>query len=91
MNEQINAIRDFENYLKPLRVIYVENFYSPQKQSTLPGESENAAVSIYEKSFNLRTFLSRQRSILHGFESKKLKYIPKVNKMAYFFLFWLIF
>ncbi len=78
MTEQINAVRDFENYLKPLRIIYVDNFYLPQKQSTRTGESDNA-VSIYDKSFNLRIFLSRQRSILHGFESKKLKYIPKVS------------
>ena len=80
MQEQIDAIRDFENYLKPLRLIYVENFFLPLKLQTQTGE--NSIVSTYEKSFNLRTFLSRQRNILHGFESKKLKYIPKVNRIT---------
>lgn len=31
--------------------------------------------------FSLRQFLNRQQHILHGFEGKKLKYIPKVGSI----------
>ncbi len=77
MTEQIKAIKDFENYLKPMRVIYVDNLFLPQSYKFKTGENDNI-ISTYEKSFNLRTFLSRQRNILHGVECKRLKYIPKV-------------
>lgn len=30
-------------------------------------------------SFTLRQFLSRQRSMLHGYQARKLKHIPKVR------------
>lgn len=59
MNEQINAILSFENFLKPLRIIFAN-------------ESEEDRV------FTLNAFLIRQRYFLHGYESRNLKYIPKV-------------
>jgi hypothetical protein len=59
MNEQINAIEKFENFIKPLRII-------------IPIEPE-------DRTFTLNAFIVRQRYFLHGYESRNLKYIPKVS------------
>ncbi len=71
MNEQIEAIKDFENYLIPLRTIYSLNLLE---------ENNEELFKIERTTFNLRTFLHRQKLFLHGNEYKKLKYIPKVKK-----------
>lgn len=65
---QINAIKEFENYMKPLRIIYSQHILLNQ----------NEINGNLDYSFNLRTFLHRQRLVLHGYESKKLKYLPKI-------------
>lgn len=77
MNEQIQAARDFENYLKPMRIIYSKTVPTSldqiaNQQSTLDN------LVIYSMSFNLNSFLHRQRLFLHGYERKNLKYIPKI-------------
>jgi hypothetical protein len=67
MNEQIEAIKEFENFLIPLRIVY-----------SLSTQYQNKGNNS-ESSFSLRTFLHRQKLLLHGYESKMLKYIPKVK------------
>ncbi|XP_046353259.2 protein tyrosine phosphatase domain-containing protein 1-like [Haliotis rufescens] len=57
--EQVRAVAEFQEYLKPFRIIFT---------SKDPDAHE----------FSLRQFLNRQQHILHGFEGKKLKYIPKI-------------
>ncbi|XP_067684321.1 protein tyrosine phosphatase domain-containing protein 1-like [Haliotis asinina] len=57
--EQVRTVAEFEEYLKPFRIIFA---------SKDPDAHE----------FSLRQFLNRQQHILHGFEAKKLKYIPKI-------------
>lgn len=77
MVEQIEAIKQFESYLRPLHTVYTENALDNYNQ-------ENSETSFTNQlNFNLRTFLHRQRLLLHGRESKKLKYIPKVNVFFY--------
>ena len=71
MNEQINAIKEFESYLMPLRLVYSKTFESDLFDT---GETNKT-------NFNLRTYLQRQRLLLHGYEGKKLKYIPKVGSI----------
>ncbi len=76
MNEQINAIKEFESYLMPLRLVY---------SKTLKSELCDTGETNFDKTnFNLRTYLQRQRLLLHGHEGKKLKYIPKVGSIKVF-------
>lgn len=93
MNDQIQAVRDFENYLAPLRVIYsnVNTFNTLPKITSSKDDQANGASNNHNSnnnsnantlgtmgSFNLHMFLIRQRLFLHGKERNKLKYIPKV-------------
>ena len=79
MNDQIQAVKDFETYLKPLRVVYFEpNDYIIDSLNLESGASNTRSNSA---SFSLNTFLHRQRYILHGYERKQLKYIPKVSSI----------
>ncbi|XP_060554656.1 protein tyrosine phosphatase domain-containing protein 1-like isoform X2 [Ruditapes philippinarum] len=57
--QQMQVIQEFEQYLKPFRVVYA----SRQKGS---------------HEFSLQQFLNRQRHILHGYEARRLKHIPKI-------------
>ncbi|XP_046561641.1 protein tyrosine phosphatase domain-containing protein 1-like isoform X1 [Haliotis rubra] len=57
--EQVRTVAEFEEYLKPFRIIF-------------------ASKDPDAHDFSLRQFLNRQQHILHGFEAKKLKYIPKI-------------
>jgi protein tyrosine phosphatase domain-containing protein 1 len=34
------------------------------------------------REFTLQQFLNRQQHILHGYEARKLKYVPKVNPVV---------
>lgn len=72
MQQQINAVKEFEAYLRPLRVVYSQNYFSNNYTNS------DGAIS-HDNYFSLGTFLHRQKLILHGSEGKKLKYIPKVN------------
>ena len=76
MNEQINAIKEFESFLMPLRLVYSKTFESEL------GLSETGETNSDKTNFNLRTYLQRQRLLLHGYEGKKLKYIPKVGSIT---------
>ncbi len=67
MNEQINAIESFENFLNPLRIIFADE-------------------SGGDRIFTLNAFVIRQRYFLHGYESRNLKYIPKVEYFFHFLL-----
>jgi protein tyrosine phosphatase domain-containing protein 1 len=94
MNEQIQVIKQFEKHLIPLRIVYSEaasestfindtlfdsNNNNNNETSTKPTnqttQSQKQNFSFY---FTLNKFLHRQKQILHGRESRKLKYIPKV-------------
>lgn len=77
MNEQIQAARDFENYLKPMRIVYSKTVPTSLDQIANQQSTLNNLV-IYSMSFNLHSFLHRQRLFLHGYERKNLKYIPKI-------------
>ncbi len=70
MQQQIDAIKDFEAYLRPLRIVYSDSLFT----TTLSGPGATSTNS----NFSLRTFLHRQKLMLHGYEGKKLKYIPKI-------------
>ena len=78
MNEQIQAIKEFERYLQPLRVIYSWNSLKCFRKQQKSDENQ-IDIQIYDTSFNLRTYLVRQRQILHGHECKKFRYLPKVT------------
>ena len=89
MQQQIDTAKEFEKYLIPLRVVYFD-VYEKNKtnndatSSRLGVSSSRISLSTNgtfscDCSFNLGTFLHRQKLILHGKEAKKLKYIPKVN------------
>ena len=100
MNDQINAIREFETFIKPLWVVYphaaftltneIGSFYDDPKSQQDPNSSFLGSVNSvdlnnnffmiqnYKFGFTLHTYLIRQRLILHGYERKMLKYIPKV-------------
>jgi len=34
------------------------------------------------REFTLQQFLNRQQHVLHGYEARKLKYVPKVNTIV---------
>lgn len=69
MQMQIEGIKEFEKYLKPLRIVYSYSIFDKTLETGDYNESAN---------FDLRTFLNRQSLLLHGYESVRLKYIPKV-------------
>lgn len=76
MNDQIRAAKLFENYLKPLRIVYYQTMsYLGESLNLESGETNSNLYS----SFSLNTFLNRQRLVFHGNERKKFKYIPKVS------------
>lgn len=56
---QMEVIREFEQYLKPLRIIF-------------------ALDETNAREFTLQQFLNRQQHVLHGYEARKLKYVPKI-------------
>ncbi|VDI12359.1 protein tyrosine phosphatase domain-containing protein 1 [Mytilus galloprovincialis] len=56
---QMEVIREFEQYLKPFRIIF-------------------SIAGTDSREFSLQQFLNRQKHILHGYEARKLKYVPKV-------------
>ncbi|XP_052085009.1 protein tyrosine phosphatase domain-containing protein 1-like [Mytilus californianus] len=56
---QMEVIREFEQYLKPFRIIF-------------------SIAGTDSREFSLQQFLNRQKQILHGYEARKLKYVPKV-------------
>ncbi|CAF0712023.1 unnamed protein product [Brachionus calyciflorus] len=73
MKDQIKAVKDFENYLKPLRIV----FFQPKSDLSESLNLESGESNKYS-SFSLQTFLIRQRLIFHGNERKKFKNIPKI-------------
>ncbi len=82
MNEQINSMMSFEKYINPLRTIFPRALEANDRvQSSIPnGDVDNKEANETQNlSFNLNTFLYRQKLVLHGVERKKLKYIPKVK------------
>lgn len=85
MNDQIQAVKDFEHFLRPLRIIYSK---TAPVLNELTSQSPNTEVLknliIYSTGFNLNTFLHRQKLFLHGNEQKKLKYIPKVRNKTHY-------
>ena len=85
MNEQIEAIKKFEQYLVPLRIVFPRSFNNFSSQINSIKQSADKSFNANKQrsesvnvTFNLSTFLYRQKIILHGYERKKLKYIPKV-------------
>lgn len=74
MDVQIACAKEFENYLKPLRVVYCQTITNPSQSSNLATVEPHMLTS-----FSLNTYLIRQRLMLHGEERKKFKYIPKVD------------
>ena len=72
MNEQIEQIKSFEEFLQPFRVIF------PRLTSN---DDEPTPTRAYEMTFSLHKFLFRQKYFLHGYERKELKYIPKVSDL----------
>lgn len=93
METQIQAVKDFENFLRPLRIIYPQSsfhlnlinsvYYNDTDDSLSTDQNEQARVnqlveSTFKNGFNLNTFLMRQRFLLHGYERKTLKYVPKI-------------
>jgi protein tyrosine phosphatase domain-containing protein 1 len=88
MNEQIDAMINFEKYIIPLWTVFPRalklnnnNNNNLDKSSNINGDVNNneSKYETQNSSFNLNTFLYRQKLILHGVERKKLKYIPKVK------------
>ena len=109
---QIVASKEFESFLRPLRVVY-EKFASAtghneegegdeqdgkEEDDDLAGATITSNVSNLSTisashqqqqhkqqrpgvdiSFDLITFLSRQRIFLHGEEQRRLRYVPKVE------------
>ena len=78
MNQQIITTKDFESYLMPMRIIYYD-VYDKLSKLNLEYLNEQTISKLHNSSFNLSTFLSRKRIILHGKERKKFKYLPKVS------------
>ena len=82
MNDQIASMISFEKYLNPLWIIFprvLKTYELVQSVNANGDVNKKEANEIQNISFNLSTFLNRQKLILHGVERKKLKYIPKVS------------
>lgn len=60
---QMEVIREFEQYLKPFRVIF-------------------ALEETNSHEFTLQQFLNRQKHVLHGYEARRLKHVPKIIYVA---------
>ena len=80
MNEQIDAMINFEKYIIPLwtvfpRALKLNNNNNLDKSSNINGDVNNneSKNKTQNSSFNLNTFLYRQKLILHGVERKRLK------------------
>ena len=91
MNEQIDAMINFEKYIIPLWTVFprahkLNNNNNLDKSSNINGDVNNneSKNKTQNSSFNLNTFLYRQKLILHGVERKRLKYIPKVKNFLYY-------
>jgi hypothetical protein len=88
MNDQIQSLTEFENYLRPLRIVFprVSSINTNLAKLNESGDDKSIKQQQQDKlvdyTCNLHTFLNRQRLILHGAERKTLKYIPKVNMFA---------
>ncbi|KAK3580159.1 hypothetical protein CHS0354_030274 [Potamilus streckersoni] len=65
---QIEVIEDFEKYLQPFRIVFASRHILDEPNHRKKGSHE----------FSLQQFLNRQKQILHGYEARKLKYLPKV-------------
>ncbi|KAL3851685.1 hypothetical protein ACJMK2_015412 [Sinanodonta woodiana] len=65
---QIEVIEDFEKYLQPFRIVFASRRITDEPNQWKKDSHE----------FSLQQFLNRQRQILHGYEARKLKYLPKV-------------
>ena len=84
MNDQIQSLTEFENYLRPLRIVFprVSSINTNLAKLNESGDDKSAKLQQQDKlvdyTCNLNTFLNRQRLILHGAEGKTLKYIPKI-------------
>ena len=92
MNDQINAARDFERFLAPMRIIFAKasiktlpkKFYLDEEedgQQDTVDKSSAASLSdeaCQNSTFTLNAFLNRQKYLLHGKELKRLRYTPKI-------------
>ena len=84
MNDQIQSLTEFENYLRPLRIVFprVSSINTNLAKLNESGDDKSVKLQQQDKltdyTCNLNTFLNRQRLILHGAEGKTLKYIPKI-------------
>nr|XP_022301729.1 protein tyrosine phosphatase domain-containing protein 1-like isoform X2 [Crassostrea virginica] len=68
---QMQCIQEFEQYLKPFRVVFASRLRASKKtgiSNWSPGSHE----------FTLQQYLNRQKHILHGYEARKLKHVPKI-------------
>lgn len=60
---QIKCIQDFEHYILPRMIIF-------------PTKPANGG--LIRRKNNLETFLMKQWNVLHGYEQRTFKYIPKI-------------
>jgi hypothetical protein len=98
MNNQIELVHRFERYLRPLRIIYpfsafrltTLNFEEEDSTSVASNDMSRVPTGALKSDFSLHTFLFRQKLVLHGAESRTLRYIPKVKK-RYFLPFYITF
>ncbi|RNA24187.1 tyrosine phosphatase domain-containing 1-like [Brachionus plicatilis] len=73
MDVQIACAKEFENYLKPLRVVFCQTMTNLSRSLNLESGESHLFTS-----FSLNTFLIRQRLLLHGNELKNIRHIPKI-------------
>ena len=56
--------------------------YAPAQVYDIPYKTDLFLILFREKGsheFTLQQYLNRQRHILHGYEARRLKYVPKVG------------
>jgi hypothetical protein len=91
MSSQIEAVKRFDRYLRPLRIVYPYSAFTLKADffeddtitvsSSTSGQDKTGGASTtgsIKSGFSLPTFLYRQKLILHGAESRTLRYIPKI-------------
>ncbi|XP_078731073.1 LOW QUALITY PROTEIN: protein tyrosine phosphatase domain-containing protein 1 [Lampetra fluviatilis] len=75
---QLLCVREFAQFLAPLRSVFSCMAWAPPAEPLTPGPAWPAPTPYRAPPVTLSQYLIRQRHLLHGYEARRLKHVPKI-------------
>nr|XP_032825586.1 protein tyrosine phosphatase domain-containing protein 1 isoform X1 [Petromyzon marinus] len=75
---QLLCVREFAQFLTPLRSVFSCMAWAPPTEPLTPGTAWPASTPYRAPPVTLSQYLIRQRHLLHGYEARRLKHVPKI-------------